>query len=415
MGKKNSRRSVNKKPSKITFAKTSNFDDKLKLLLKLLEYNTPYEHEEHMHQFLPKGGSFDTKGNYIYITDKNSKTLFCCHLDTVGLFKKKVNPIYDDGWIRVGNKDAHCLGGDDRCGMLCLLTLIENKVPGTYIFHIGEERGLVGARHIEKTYKISNFDRAVEFDRKGETSVITEMGMTKTCSDDFAEALCKELGMGFKPDDTGVSTDVKEYENQIAECTNISVGYRSEHSTNETINADFLINGLLPAIVKVDWENLPTKRDPKANNRKVYYSTSRSRSYYPDGWGGNSYRHWESDFVWDDYHTSNNSRYRNNTVDSFTNHSKILRQNGICVGNGDLINDSEYVECELCTNSEGPFKELNISGTDFLLCEDCVLFLLEGWDPDEYDAEKELSEELNLLMLTYGNTNIEEEEEEEEE
>jgi len=415
MGRKNKNKKDNKEPIKQNFPKAKNFDEKLVLLLKMLEYNTPHGHEEHMHQFLPKGGKFDSKGNYILTTDENSKTLFCCHMDTVGRSKKEAKPIYENGWIRVGNKDAHCLGGDDRCGMLCLITLIEHKVPGTYIFHIGEERGLIGAHHVQRTFELKNFDRAVEFDRKAETSVITEMGVTRTCSDDFAEALCKELGMGFEPDDTGVSTDVRAYEDEIPECTNISVGYRSEHSTNETINADFLINGLLPAIVKVDWEKLPTKRDPKANNRRSWSSSGYSVNY-SHGWhnhGGHSSRHWEDDYLWKDYHTTHDERYRSNTVDSFTNHSKILRQNGIIIKNGDLINDSEYIECELCNEAQGPFSDINIAGTDFLLCKDCCSFLVEGWDPEEYDAESELSEELDLLMLTYGNSNIEEEEDEE--
>jgi len=406
MTKKDNRN--NKGFDKLCFLKANNFNEKLSLLLKMLEYNTPYENEEHMFQFLPKGGFFDKKGNYFFITDENSKTLFCCHIDTVGRSKKKVEPIYENGWIRVGNKDAYCLGGDDRCGMLCLLTLIENKVPGTYIFHIGEEKGLIGARYIEKNYDLSKFERAIEFDRKGENSVIIEMGITKTCSDDFAEALCKELGMNFKSDDGGVSTDVKVYEDKIPECTNISVGYRNEHSTNEVINADFLINGLLPIIIKIDWEKLPTKRDPKANNRKVY---NYSRSDYSSEWYHNK-NNWEEDFLWDDYHISNDVRYKNNTIDNFTNHSKILRKNGVVVNNGDLINDSAYIECELCTNSEGPFKDINIAGTDYLLCEDCSSFLLEGWDSEEYNAEIELAEELDLLMLNYKNNNIEEEKEE---
>lgn len=403
--------SKNNKKNKEEIAKTSTFekqpwfDKKLKLLLDMLAYNTPHKFEEKMHKFLPKGGEFDSKGNYIYTTDKDSKVLFCCHIDTVGSSVKEVKPIYENGWIKVGNKNAHCLGGDDRCGILCLLTLIEHKIPGTYIFHIGEECGLIGARFIEKTYKLDKFDMAIEFDRRGETSVITEMGHIQTCSDDFAEALCSQLGLGFKPDDTGISTDTRAYQSTIAECTNISVGYRSEHHTNETINADFLINGLLPAIVKVNWASLPVVRDPSANNRKIY-------QYHNSGnYCGGYSRNYE--YEWDDCNLPD--KYNMHTVDSFTNHEKLLRSNGISETNGDLIKDSDYVECELCAQSEGPFSQINILGTDYLLCEDCSKFLLNGWDENEFDIEKDFGEEMQYLFELSQNEQQEQQETEDDE
>jgi len=397
----------NKNKSNIKTIKSQNkkaewFDKKLDLLLKMLSQTTPYKDEENMHKFLPKGGEFDSEGNYIYVTDKKSKTLFCCHIDTVGYNVKEVNPIYENGWIRVGNKNASCLGGDDRCGILCLLHLIEHKIPGTYYFHIGEERGCIGARHIYNTRNLNQFERAIEFDRKGETSVITEMTVIKTCSEEFANALCKQLGNSFKIDKNGVSTDVKVYEDKIAECTNISVGFRNEHSNCETINADFLINNLLTVIVDVDWDNLPTKRDPKGYN-KTY--TNYTGNYKKN-------RNWNDDFDYNNYYPNGrkDDRY-NNTIFSFTNHAKILRKNGIIQSSGDLINDQEYIECELCANSIGPFKNICILGTDYLLCEDCCKFLEDGWNSDEFNVEVEMVEELDFLT---GNNNVEQNETEEE-
>jgi transcriptional regulator with XRE-family HTH domain len=45
----------------------------------------------------------------------------------------------------------------------------------------------------------------------------------------------------------------------IAECTNISVGYYNEHRGTEMQNISYL-KRLAEASVKVDWENLPIKR-----------------------------------------------------------------------------------------------------------------------------------------------------------
>ena len=260
----------------------NNYHSRLQLLLSLLEYATPHPHEQHMHSFLPKGGEFDKTGNYILKIGK-SDTLFCCHIDTVGHIVKRTDPIIKAGWIKATNKDASCLGGDDRCGMLCLIHLIENKIPGTYIFHVGEEKGTIGASAIKKDFDLSKFKRAVEFDRRDITSVITEMGVTRTCSDTFGKALADQLKNNFRLDNTGVFTDVGKYSEIIPEVTNLSVGYYNEHTSKEKINAKWLIGKFLPAILKVDWENLPIERNPKdESNKKYHYHHGYYGGHYDD-------------------------------------------------------------------------------------------------------------------------------------
>ena len=235
-------------------------------LMGLLETTSSMKHENLVHKFLPDGGGFDDCGNYwIQVgNETDSSTLFCCHMDTVGSEPKKTDPIYYQGFIYAMSNDTPCLGGDDRCGMLVLMALINAGVNGTYVFHMGEEKGAVGSSFIAKKYDLSRFKRTIEFDRRGTNSVITVMmGAMRTCSDEFATALIGQLNLDYKIDDTGVFTDVFEYRDTIAECTNLSVGYFHEHTSNEKINADWLINQFIPALYNVDWENLPTIRDPK--------------------------------------------------------------------------------------------------------------------------------------------------------
>ena len=128
---------------------------------------------------------------------------------------------------------ADCLGGDDRCGVLCLLALVAERVPGTYIFHNCEEKGALGAHHITKTFDLEKFNRAIEFDRRGTSSIITEMSFSKVCSVDFAKALAdslnEEVGFNYLSDPTGSYTDVYNYREIIPEVTNLSVGYYNEH------------------------------------------------------------------------------------------------------------------------------------------------------------------------------------------
>jgi hypothetical protein len=67
--------------------------------------------------------------------------------------------------------------------------------------------------------------------------------------------------MSYIKDDGGVYTDSAEFD-YIPECTNISVGYYSEHTVNEQQDINHLID-LCVACVSVDWESLPVVRDLK--------------------------------------------------------------------------------------------------------------------------------------------------------
>jgi len=235
-------------------------------LLKLLDSTTPYEYEKLIHKYLPKQGTFDSCGNYWVHIGNYENTLFSCHMDTVGRNCTKTTVLYDDGKLYAMNEHAACLGGDDRCGMLCMIAMIDANIDGTYIFHVGEESGCVGSKHIAKTYDLSSYKRAIAFDRRGMNSVITVMmGSTKVCSDEFANALCKQLD--FVPDPTGLYTDTWSYESYIPEVTNLSCGYENEHSNREIIHVDWLLDCFIPKLISIDWDALPTKRDPKAANQ----------------------------------------------------------------------------------------------------------------------------------------------------
>lgn len=196
---------------------------------------------------------------------KNERTLFVSHVDTVHREAGRQKVIVGkDKIVRV--KDGECLGADDGAGALVLLALIEAHIPAYYIFTRCEERGGVGAKHLAGTYPelLSQFDRAVAFDRRGTSSVITHQGWGRCCSDKFADALSDVLAndkLMYAPDDTGVYTDTAEFVDIIPECTNISVGYLNEHTQNETLDLRHL-QALIDCVIGVDWEALPVDRDP---------------------------------------------------------------------------------------------------------------------------------------------------------
>ena len=177
--------------------------------------------------------------------------MFTCHLDTATSKKVKVNHIVEieddpDKQIFVNTDGRTILGADDKSGVIILIHMIENKVPGLYYFFIGEEKGTVGSSGILKKNPtfFKDYKKCISFDRKAYGSVITKQFGTSCCSDEFSSALVQELqnacGTKFHQDPTGVYTDSAVFMDDISECTNISVGYFNEHTHNEHQNITIL-------------------------------------------------------------------------------------------------------------------------------------------------------------------------------
>ena len=211
-------------------------------------------------------------------TDTKHRTLFVAHVDTVHRVEGK-NPIR-----KVKNKKEHiwhatpnsCLGADDGAGVAMLVHMLHGGVAGYYVFTQGEECGGIGAKHIAKYQPdlLDQFDRAIAFDRRNVDSVITHQGYGRCCSDVFGQALADALNdddmtLMYSTDDSGVYTDTAEFVDNISECTNISIGYYSEHGEREHLDVNHL-QALSRAVLKFDWDALPVERDPKVVETKSW-------------------------------------------------------------------------------------------------------------------------------------------------
>lgn len=263
----------------MTYAQTQEMDVEVEMrwerLLSILSLGRPHGSENEavfIEEFLaPYNPSplHSTDGTTLaYVIDiGESKTLFSCHIDTVGTAEDK--SLTMDGSILGVEKSNSCLGADDGAGVWLLLEMIDAGVPGCYVFHRGEERGGIGSSGIAKEFSgfLAQFNRAIAFDRRGTSSVITHQGWSRCCSTEFGEALAEGLSAVideqyfFATDDGGIFTDTANYTDDIGECTNVSCGYDSEHSHHETLDAEFLF-ALRDACVALDWESLPTVRKP---------------------------------------------------------------------------------------------------------------------------------------------------------
>lgn len=207
----------------------------------------------------------------------NHRTMFTSHTDSVH-DGGGINKVHIDGKFWRASKDS-ALGADDGAGNAIMAYMIEAGVPGYYVFFRGEECGGLGSkwlsRNMESLFK--DIDRAVAFDRAGYADVITHQAGGRCCSEEFAQALATALCTDndwYLPCNSGVYTDTAEFTELIAECTNISVGYKNQHGDREEQDVEFLWD-LAQRCVLLAWDDLPVKRDPR-----VFESMYRQR--YPE-------------------------------------------------------------------------------------------------------------------------------------
>ena len=270
--------------------------------LNLTTHTVPHKKElEYLADKLPMNIlKKDPVGNLYIKIGENTTTMFTSHLDTVG-GDTKVNHVIEGKMIKSDGKSI--LGADDKAGVVIMLYMIHKGVPGLYQFFMGEEVGCVGSRAlsswVEKNknneiYK--GITKVVSLDRKDVDSVITYQTGERCCSDAFADSLISQLkkqGLTYRKDTGGVLTDSVHFTDVYAECTNLSVGYWSQHTNYERQDIEFL-DSLCKACVNIDWEGLTIKRKPGESERlRSTYSTSRNYHYYDDwdneyggGYGG---------------------------------------------------------------------------------------------------------------------------------
>lgn len=225
---------------------------------KFLELTTktyPHGLEDDLAPMLCPGLQMDHFGNY-YIQIGVSETIFTSHLDTADDAQSSVTHVFDGDFIKTDGKTI--LGADDKAGVTLMLYMIENNVPGLYYFFIAEEVGGLGSKSVANDFKFRKYKRVISLDRRGISSVITHQGGTPCCSVEFANDLANKLneqGLSLFLDNSGRFSDSFAFNEVIDNCTNISVGYYNEHTTEECLNITYL-EKLADALCRIDWEKL---------------------------------------------------------------------------------------------------------------------------------------------------------------
>jgi len=330
--------------------------------LRLTTHTVPYNKEiDYLKNLLPMNILKEDPVGNLFVKIGNSNTMFAAHLDTVG-GDVPVEHVIEGNIIKTDGKSI--LGADDKAGVVVLLYMIEAGIPGMYTFFLGEEVGCKGSRAlsswIEKNkndVNYKNINKVVSFDRKDVDSVITYQMSERTCSDEFADSLIKELGsqgLKFRKDTGGILTDSVQFTDLYAECTNLSVGYWSQHTNAERQDIEFL-DKLCVACTKVDWDNLTIKRKPGETERLSY---GRSNSYS----GRASYNDWD-DYEYGNYMGGSGANYNWNNTRSNT-YSSTSKSSGEYVTDwrGDTVKADKAVWCEFdkkhCLKDEAIWVDL---------------------------------------------------------
>jgi hypothetical protein len=249
--------------------------------LSLTTHTYPHGKEHELFDRLPQNLEMDDYGN-LFIKIGESDVMFTSHLDTATSAYTKVNHVFDGDIIKTDGTSI--LGADDKAGMTIMLYMIEKGIPGLYYFFLGEEVGCVGSKKVAEKHKVEKLpyiNKVISFDRRGTDSVITFQASSRCCSDKFGEELSKQLNNSestfkYKNDPTGIYTDSAQFVKVYPECTNISVGYYSEHTYSERQDIEHLTK-LAEACTKVDWNSLPVEKDPSKTEYASYGSSYGSR------------------------------------------------------------------------------------------------------------------------------------------
>lgn len=169
--------------------------------------------------------------------------LLCAHMDVYS------DIAADRSIIREGtvlSSSRGILGADDRAGIAVILEVCrrirETNFRGTLkvAFTVQEEVGLVGARELDAAF-LEDVDAAIVADRRGTRDIVTSCrGIIPFCRSSYGERFEQAGAAAGMPDwrvTAGGSSDAAVLAERFGiETVNLSVGYRNEHTDQESLD-----------------------------------------------------------------------------------------------------------------------------------------------------------------------------------
>ena len=183
-----------------------------------------------LEKYYPKENVLMTE-DYI-LCKGDSPIMVVAHMDTV--FKSPPQKIYYDQRQRImWSPDG--LGADDRAGVFAIIKIIQRGHRPHVCFTTNEEVGGLGALALTREVAACPFDikYVIELDREGTNDCVFY-----SCYNEEFEEFIETYGFVT---DWGTFTDICDIcPTWHVAGVNLSVGYKNEHSTNETLNTNAL-------------------------------------------------------------------------------------------------------------------------------------------------------------------------------
>ena len=185
----------------------------------------------------------DTYGN-LYAWKGESETFPCivAHLDQVQRIHSSDFKAIETRDIIFGysakNHQIEGIGGDDKNGIFIALEALKKYDFLKVVFFTEEETGCQGSSHAEMKF-FENCRFVIQCDRRGNSDLITSIGCTDLCSDQFIRDIDPEK-WGYK-EEQGMMTDVETLKEKglSVSAVNISCGYWNPHTDEEvTVKRD---------------------------------------------------------------------------------------------------------------------------------------------------------------------------------
>ena len=226
----------------------------MELLKQLYKIHSPSGNERTMKNFIrrcvrkhiPGAKTRTDKMGNLYIIKGIAQTYPCivAHLDQVQRNHSKDFIPTETKELIFGysprNRRQEGLGADDKNGIWIALRCLEKYGTLKVAFFVEEETGCRGSSQADMDFfKDCRF--VIQPDRRGYKDLITTIGWTELCSDEFLKAIGYKQFSYQKTE--GAMTDIlalKENGLEIS-CINLSCGYYEPHTDNEfTVKADLL-------------------------------------------------------------------------------------------------------------------------------------------------------------------------------
>ena len=226
----------------------------MELLKQLYKIHSPSGNERTMKNFIrrcvrkhiPGAKTRTDKMGNLYIIKGIAQTYPCivAHLDQVQRNHSKDFIPTETKELIFGysprNRRQEGLGADDKNGIWIALRCLEKYGTLKVAFFIEEETGCRGSSQADMDF-FRDCRFVIQPDRRGHQDLITTIGWTELCSDEFLKAIGYKQ-FGYQKTE-GAMTDIlalKENGLEIS-CINLSCGYYEPHTDNEfTVKADLL-------------------------------------------------------------------------------------------------------------------------------------------------------------------------------